>query len=280
MYGSQVKPMLGRRSFAAHKEKMKYIIASSDFNPNSINPYEENGLYTSYSCFSTNGNTKYDLITKRTNSGCWLVKYNKNNYQDHIYDFIKYENINGRIVIIQTEYIDEVTTIIDKNITSIIPGILVHSTSLEASSEISKEMKIKALKYLEKNNRSIGTKIVKYQINEPEEYSEYIMLGEVEGNTELVMAMYQRDTFNTTENDLYKPGARIYLDSKKMDNDGLIIRDGIHIGKVHKEIDLSKYCIKIITANEFPFGEEWTPKKFRDACNSVINNCLTIASTG
>jgi len=259
---------------------MKYIIASSDFNPNSINTYEKNGLYTSYSCFSTNGNTKYDLITKRTNSGCWLVKYNKNNYQNHIYDFIKYENTNGRIVIIQTEFIDEVTTILDNRNISIIPRVLVHSTSLETSIKITNEAKIRALKYLTINTKIDSTEISKYQKNEPEEFSEYVMLGEVEGNTELVIAMYQKDTFNISENEIYKPGARIYLDTEKMDRDGLIVRDGIHIGKVHKEIELNKYLIKTITVNDFPFVEEWTPKKFKDACNSVIKKCLTIASTG
>jgi len=258
---------------------MKYIIATDKFNPNNKNPFCNNGTYFQYSCFSTNGNSNYEMLTTRLKSGCWIVEYNESNYHDFICDYIRYENKNNRIVIVQTKIAEEVKSIIIKSNKGTLPDVLVHSTSLEASIEIEKKGKITADKYLNNSTKNEKHVIQKYKENEPIEFSEYVMLGKIDGNTELVMSMFQRDSFYVTDEEEYLPGARIYLDSRKLDQDGLIVRDGMHIGKVFREISLDKYCIGIVRVTDLQHRDIWTPKVFQDESNNKIEKCLTIAST-
>ena len=251
---------------------MDYLHAPNSFNPNFPNPFSNDGTYSGYSCFSNTGTASIDLLTRRTKSGCWLVQYNERNYVEHLVDFIKYENSYGRVVILHSNIkinIDECVLASEK---ALIPDILVHSTSLESLNQIKIDNKLKSGSNRHELKQQRGHTIIKYLSEEPGEYSDYVMLGTINENTELIMAMIQNDSFDVSEIDLYKAGARIYLNAQKLHKSGLLVRDGVHAGKVFKEIDLNKYCLKIVSAEDFEHSNQWTPKSFKDACNYIVTS--------
>ncbi len=115
--------------------------------------------------------------------------------------------------------------------------------------------------------------------NEPPEYRDYIMLGEMETcGPEMVVASYQTGRFVMDEQAIYRPGVRLYFDSHRIIRDGLGVRDGLHVLKVYQRLPLQPYLIAVISAaaicaqNIHPKGEPtpWTLRAFVDQANAAL----------
>jgi hypothetical protein len=258
---------------------MDYVFPPRNWTINDSNPFDPDGKYGDrYSCFSTKGKFKYDKLTKRTKNGCWLLMYNEKNdgYIDELVYFIEYENINGRSVIIDSNQAkEEIEAIIvagenDFKATK----YLVHSTTEIGWNRIEKSGKITADYFLKERSNYNSDLINDYMNNEPKEYCQYVDLADMEWNSEIVVAAHQYGKFITDESIEYVPGIRIYLDFKKMKNDGIIVYDGVHYAKVYKEIDVRKYMVKAIGKGNFKDINKWSPKLFMEMSNYEIENSV------
>lgn len=153
------------------------------------------------------------------------MKYGQNNeeYKSHIIDFIRYENANGRTVILDTEFGQEIEILIKALIdVTPFPGIIrktdpeyvLHSTSIDAWNKIKTLGEITAAAFLRErwNFDDSESETAKYIKNEPPEYKECVMFGGIGGGfTEIVVASYQKKKMICDENVEYTPGARLYI---------------------------------------------------------------------
>ena len=262
-----------------------YVIAPTGWKIDDPNPFSTDGLYANnWSCFSTRGTFTYRFFTGRSKSGCWHIQFKIRNeeYKDHLADFIRYENKNRRTVIVDTQFGDDFIQIIQKQMDltptpgfqrETDPEYILHSTTNETWKCIKESGVMIAAAYLKErwNFTDTDNPTDQYVKNEPPEYKEYIMFGGVgSGNTEMIVASYQKKRFINNENIEYVPGARIYLKNWEIIRNHLDTRDGIHLMKVHRELPIDKYIAAVVTRDDLTLKEEeeyWTPKLFADKSN-------------
>ena len=261
---------------------MEYTFVNNINTPDTF--LSANPSYEGVSIFSTMGSFSSGFITKRLMNGCWAVIFSKHttDYQNSIHDFVNYENANGRRVLIHSmENRSILEELIKQKPVRAIPNILIHSTNKAIFSKILKDKKLIAPCFIgEKKRWNYGnepSEIERYLDNEPEEYKKFVMLEEMNGNSELVMCMYQHKSFNVTEETCYEPGVRFYLNARKMHEDGILVFDGVHLAKVYKKIDFDKYLEATIRIDDLETRELWNPKIFQDMSNKYYEKkCLTI----
>ncbi|MDE6766981.1 MAG: hypothetical protein K2J35_02155, partial [Eubacterium sp.] len=145
--------------------------------------------------------------------------------------------------------------------------IMVHSTPFENVESIIKDGELKSWNILkfEKSNWEqipIGT-----LLGDIDDFSNYVMLSILSQNSEVVTASKQKHKIDTNINQLYKPGARFYLNAKKLASDGLLLRDGEHI-KVKDYIPLNEYLIWYSTTENLGLNKISTPKEFFEKSNN------------
>lgn len=117
----------------------------------------------------------------------------------------------------------------------------VHSTSLENWEHIQKDGCLKSWNILKAENIITEESPIGRFLGDPQEFSDYIMFGKnVAG--ELVVSSKQQGKICMDENADYMTGVRLYLDMKKIVEDGLAVRDGAHL-KVKDVLPLSPYLI-------------------------------------
>ena len=110
------------------------------------------------------------------------------------------------------------------------------------------------------------SEVGQYLQNEPPEYGDYIMFGEVGSTTpERIMASYQAGRFMLDDDAVYEPGVRLYFDNHRIIRDHRGTRDGLHTVKVHKQLPLSPYLLLAIRVMDVDPQREikaWTPRTF------------------
>ncbi len=79
-------------------------------------------------------------------------------------------------------------------------------------------------------------------LNDPEDYSDYIMFNNGGFSAELVVSSKQKGFICMDTDAEYNAGARLYFDAAKIAGDGLLVRDGAHL-KVKDILQLDKYLI-------------------------------------
>lgn len=189
---------------------------------------------------------------------------------------MSYETKYNRKIIIKTDI--EVRHIVDKLLRELSnknvirdtdPRWLVHSTT-KASLE-----NIKNSKFLYSPSELREQGIMIHEIGlkdylEPKDYSDYIMLDILDGCGEIVINSRQLGYVCTDGSVLYTPGVRLYFDAHKIIEDGLAVRDGIHILKVEKQLSLEKY-LKMIVTKEMALEEmSWTPTMYTKWANEYF----------
>lgn len=267
---------------------IQYEIAPENWTPDDENPFTSDGTYgNGWSCFSTTADFEFRFFTGRSKSGCWSIQFRKGNqeYQEHLGDFLIYENGNYRTVILDLEKKDEAKQIVARCLgETLMSGFrrsndaqyMVHSTTEEAWRSIEASGELTAAAFLRErwnfDDEDNGTDA--YLKDEPPEYKEYIMLGGIDTMApELVVASYQARKFISDPDVQYEPGVRIYIRNYAIIDDQLDVRDGIHPMKVHKRIAIGRYLETAIRASNLelmPGEEYWTPKLFVQKANAAF----------
>lgn len=103
---------------------------------------------------------------------------------------------------------------------------------------------------------------------EPDDYSDYVMLDILEGCGELVVNSRQLGYVCTNPDMEYKPGVRLYF-NEVLINDGLAVRDGLHILKIKDKLPLNKYLVERVSSELFNINN-WTPSTFTNIANKYF----------
>lgn len=114
-------------------------------------------------------------------------------------------------------------------------------------------------------DQPIGTKL-----GDPVSFRDYIMFGNgVSG--EIVVNSKQSGRIVMDINTEYLTGARLYFDTKRIANDGLLVRDGCHL-KVKDTLSLEPYLMWVATWDKIGLSDQIsTPKIFAETSDKVFN---------
>jgi hypothetical protein len=253
------------------------------------NPFTSDGSYGSaWSAFCILDSQDDQFATGQSGQGPFSARFGRNapHLERRLADFLYYEHAQSRQVILDFPPDIDLDAYVAKAFISTPPSsavrledppILVHSTSLAAWQGIYTDAALKAasqLTHASPPNSQGNGPLDDYLRHEPPEYRDHIMFGEIKTcGPEMVVASYQAGRFVMDEQATYRPGVRLYFDSHRIIQDGLGVRDGLHILKVRQRLPLQPYLIAAISSrNIYPKGEPapWTLRTFVDQANAAL----------
>ena len=206
----------------------------------------------------------------------FLVNKSDDKWPYRVMDFIQYVNESEITGVIQIdddtlEHVKMICQNHDYNEACLRwyePEVLIHSTPEHSWYEIKKDMTLKSWNTLKANGYKIKQNPIGMILKDPKEFSNYVMLGN--GTTsEIVVSSSNKKIMDCNEESPYTPGARLYLDAKKLAADKLLIRDGGHV-KIKDYLVLDKYLLFVATSEIVdPKEKNWTPKKFTDKADAL-----------
>jgi len=255
------------------------------WNPDLPNPFSPDGSYgMSWSALTIVPDSGERLGYPgncRSRSGCFRCTVGMEN--DSLLmstgDFLRYESAHGRTVIVSCPDDLDIDELVRKAIRqtpaptvvrAADPRWLVHSTPRERWPIIRACGELRSSACL--HREGVDWKEVGFsQLGEPDEYREYVVLGDVgHVGCEHVVASHQRGVVFTDENAPYRPGVRLYFDAHRIIRDGLAVRDGLHPLKVRDRLPLDPYraaAIGIRDVDPEQKTRDWTPRTLLDAAN-------------
>jgi hypothetical protein len=262
---------------------MKFFTAPSGWSTKDKNPFSIDGLYgPQWTCLCLDDiNSVIDYCgCGETSLYTFRLGYNSRYSKRRIADFLRYEKMNARNVILSfPSGVDIDSFVADALITTPEPDDVrkedprwvVHSTNLDAWKEIQQEGCLKSLSLLHEEGKSVKT-VGFHQLGEPPEFADYIMFGKIDVvNSEHVVASQQKGYIFTEADVPYTPGVRLYFDNHKLIKSGLGIRDGLHTIKVYHKLSLVPFLKEAILVTELALPQacsEWTPNTFYKAANT------------
>lgn len=253
------------------------------------NPFTSDGSYgAAWSAFCILDPLDDQCVTGQSGQGPFSARFGRNtpHLAQHLADFLRYEQKKGRRVILQSPP-DIDTEAYAAQALSITPApdiirpedppILVHSTRAAAWQRIQADGTLKAASLLidtgSPNAQEPGP-LDDYLQHDPPEYRDHIMFSEMDAcGPEMVAASYQAGRFAMDDQAVYTPGVRLYFDGHHILRDGLGVRDGLHILKVHQSLPLQPYLIAAICAQDIHPADKiysWTPRLFTEQANAVL----------
>ena len=248
--------------------------ADLSFEINEFNPFDNYNLYNSnWVILRLVDDPNINIIVGSGKSNTYEVTISKycRGWEYRILDFIHYNLKNKHNIIcvmdnediaeIKQKYSDYSNDILIHKLRYYEPNVLIHSTLPEYTGLIKKSGSLKSWNKLKWEGVIQDKKPIGDFLGDPEEFRDYVMLGEGV-SCEIVVLSKQLNRIEMNEDLPYKPGGRFYFDVKKIADDGLLVRDGIHY-KVKDELPLDKYLLCLITPDDIEFnGSEITPRNF------------------
>lgn len=221
------------------------------FTENSINPITNLPYDSSWVIWQLTDSKEYNQLVGSFNGCAYAIKVSRRseNWEMSVCDFIGFNTKNNKNAILvisdkdlksaQKKYeghsFDETVLRDNEQIYT------VHSTSLENWEHIQKDGCLKSWNILKAENAIAEDKPIGSILGDPKEFSDYIMFGKSIAG-ELVVNSKQQGRIVMDKNAEYLTGVRIYLDMKKIVEDGLAVRDGAHL-KVKGTLPLAPYLI-------------------------------------
>ena len=261
---------------------MTYFKAPPDWDEKQPNPFTPDGSYgPEWSCFRMLDADDDIILNGTGDNGLYrfLAGRKVENLETKLADFLRYENAHGRKVIVSFPPDIAADELVNRALASVSntstirpddPRWIVHSTSLEAWERIRTCGELRSLARLRGEGidaRGVGLS----EFREPDDYAEYVMLCRYDHiAAEHVVASQVAGRVITEEDTPYEPGVRLYFDARRIILDGLAVRDGLHILKVHDHLPLERYLVATISVEDIdPRGEVsvWTPRTFLDRAN-------------
>ena len=263
---------------------MIYLKAPPGWDETQPNPFTPDGSYgPEWSCFRiVDEPGERSCNYRKSGPYCWLPNRDVPGLETRLADFLRYETSHGRKVIVSClPGTDEDTFVAralqntpdESAVRSTDPRWLVHSTPRTSFDQINACGELRSCARLRKEGINIPW-IGLFEIGEPEDYGEYVMFGDIQRiGSEWVVASQNKGTMICEEDVPYEPGVRLYFDAHSIIRDGLAVRDGLHLIKVHDHLPLSPYLLAAIGVSDVdPSGKVpvWTPRTFLDRTNECF----------
>ena len=156
------------------------------------------------------------------------------------------------------------------------PTVLVHSTNAAAWDSIQKDESLLSFNRLKARKNDLDKLPIGKQLGDLEEFSDYIMFGSGSAiSGELVELSRQRGKILAVETAEYRTGVRLYFDARKIAEDGLLVRDGMHL-KVKDQLELKPYLLFCATWDTVGLPSPIaTPREFAEAANAHFERAST-----
>jgi len=213
------------------------------------------------------------IITKEAK--CW---------QYRIQDFIQYETSYGKNIILaidaddlngsQLEYRGHKYN--DCFLRDYEERILVHTTTIENYNKIITSKALKSWNTLKSENSDWEESPIGAMIGDPVNYSNYIMFGTGGYYQEIITSSKQKGYIEMNVDCVYTAGARFYFSAERIAQDGLLIRDGVHL-KVKGKLSLSNYLLWTATSNVLGISEQTTPRIFAETSDRMFTEKFGIS---
>ena len=252
------------------------IYRLDNFTENGINPITNKPYDSSWIIWWLTDTDEYKQMVGAFNGCAYTIKFSRraDGWQMSVCDFIEFNSRLGKnmILVISENDLNSARAMYKGH--SFNEPILreneqvytVHSTSLENFELIQKDGCLKSWNILKTEKVITEQKPIGSVLGDPDDFSDYIMFGKnIAG--ELVVNSKQQGKIVTDKNVEYLTGARLYLDMKKIVEDGLAVRDGAHL-KVKDTLPLKPYLIWVATWQNVGLESRIsTPKIFCERAN-------------
>ncbi|GAG10178.1 unnamed protein product, partial [marine sediment metagenome] len=234
--------------------RIKYVKSPVGWDPASANPFVSDGRYgPKWSSLEIIDDSdlrlhyRADSCSNKELYNCRVGRYYAE-LEAAIADFLRYESLHGRKVIVTCPEEIDLDTIIGRSLkntprASIIrdddPKWVVHSTPVNHWEKIEACGQLRSIARL--REEGVNFPAIGYEeLGEPEEFKEYIAFGTLDAiGPENVVASHNKGFVFTEEHTPYHPGVRLYFDAHRIIKDGLAVRDGLHSLKVHDKLALN-----------------------------------------
>jgi len=104
---------------------------------------------------------------------------------------------------------------------------------------------------------------------DPINYSNYMMFGTGGFYQEIIPLSKQKGHIDMDVDGFYTAGARLYFNAEQVANDGLLIRDGVHV-KVKGRLPLNPYLLWTATPEILGISELTTPRIFAETSDRLF----------
>lgn len=251
------------------------------FEPSQRNPFDENRPYAdNWILLKLIDYAEYILFTGRGKGGVFQVIITKRclDWKFRIMDFIEYETGENMNIVVAVSKDDLVAAeeeyhghcYMDSFLRQYEKQVLVHSTTWDGWQSINNCGYLKSWNILKSENVIAEKTPIGEKLGDPYDYSDYIMFTEGGVSGEIVVASRQKWGICMDTAEEYKPGARLYLNAEKLADDGLLVRDGVHM-KVKGKLELERYLIWVATIETVQLTcNKVSPREFADLSDTMF----------
>ena len=221
-----------------------------------------------------------DMICGKGENGIYTVRMatGNRNWEMTVGDFIDYarkEDLEA-LVCIPGDRLSQVRNVYkghhynDRKLRTYEPHYLVHSTTYESGKRILSDGYLKSWNRLRQEGQMIKEVPIGRSLGDSDYFSDYIMFSQGAVSSEIVVMSKQAGEIIMDVNCKYKTGIRFYLNAEAIAEDGILLRDGIHI-KVKDELPLEKYLLWWADWERAGLSEPVsTPLEFTERSNAMF----------
>ncbi len=257
------------------------IYRVDNFVENEINPVTNLQYDNTWIAYCLTNTDDYQMMVGRNNGSVYTVKVSKKYYdwKMSVCDFIQFQESINKNIILSIEgddlrnakkyYGDHKYN--DRFLRENEPDILIHSTTYENWLSIKDDHCLKSWNVLKSEKPLWDDKPIGELLGDPADFCDFIMFSSGAISSEIVVLSKQNKKIIMDTDMEYMTGVRLYFDIKKIADDGLLIRDGIHL-KVKDKLPLEPYLLWYATWDKLGFSSNIsTPKEFTEKSNNMFN---------
>jgi len=256
-----------------------YFVEQS-FEQTKANPFTDNQPYTDeWIMLQLLESAGFSQFTGGGVDGVFRLVLTKANvdWEYMVFDFIQYESDIGKNIILAIDKQDYETArktygghgYKDRFLRPYEHRVLMHSTDKESHATILRDGCLKSWNSLKRLAAMVEKRPIGSLLGDPPDYSDYIMFSNGGISVERVVSSRQKGRVEMDIDVPYVAGARFYFDALRVAEEGLLVRDGVHL-KVRDELPLEKYLLWIATPDALGILEETTPRIFAEKADKVF----------
>jgi hypothetical protein len=248
----------------------------SNINPITNMPYDDTWIV-----YCLTDSTDYKTKVGSSIGGVYIVKTSKlhQNWKMSVCDFIEFQKSKEKNIIlaISEDDLEEAQKYYKGHnynepfLRDNEPDILIHSTTFDNWISIKEDKCLKSWNALKKEKVIWEDKPIGHLLSDPADFNDYVMFSSGAVSSESVVLSKQHGKIIMDQDMEYKTGVRLYFDIKKIAEDGLLIRDGVHL-KVKDMLPLEPYLLWYATWDNVGLKNNVsTPKEFTMKSNDLFN---------
>ena len=253
------------------------IYRIDNFSENEINPITNAPYDDSWIAYCLTDASDYRMMVGKHNSSVYTAKVSRNysGWKMPVCDFLQFQTSRNKNIILSIAQHDleeaerrySGHSYCDPYLRDYEPHTLIHSTTYENWLCIKNDGCLKSWNKLKEEKPLWENDPIGQKLGDPVDFRDFIMLSDDSVSSELVVLSKQNGQIIMDQDMKYKTGVRLYFDIQKIAEDGLLIRDGIHL-KVKDTLPLKPYLLWYAAWDKVGLSSNIsTPKEFTEKSN-------------